>query len=81
LIFSKVDSEFVICSMPWGRHGVVFDAFSGCGKMYSAVWEAWNQRMLGYRGPAQPSPTLGDRSMLDTFISKSDASAATRTRL
>jgi len=22
--------------------------------------EAWNARMLGYRGPAQPSPTLGD---------------------
>src|SRR3954465_4386204 len=22
--------------------------------------EAWNQRMLGYRGPAQPSPALGD---------------------
>ena len=22
--------------------------------------EAWNTRMLGYRGPAQPSPTLGD---------------------
>jgi hypothetical protein len=22
--------------------------------------EAWNQRMLGYRGPAQPSPTLGE---------------------
>ena len=21
---------------------------------------AWNQRMLGFRGPAQPSPTLGD---------------------
>jgi hypothetical protein len=21
---------------------------------------AWNQRMLGYQGPAQPSPTLGD---------------------
>jgi hypothetical protein len=21
---------------------------------------AWNYRMLGYRGPAQPSPTLGD---------------------
>src|SRR5579872_6972742 len=20
----------------------------------------WNQRMLGYKGPAQPSPTLGD---------------------
>jgi ribosomal protein S27E len=22
--------------------------------------EAWNCRMLGYKGPAQPSPTLGD---------------------
>jgi hypothetical protein len=22
--------------------------------------EAWNLRMLGYKGPAQPSPTLGD---------------------
>src|SRR3954467_11470531 len=22
--------------------------------------EAWNKRMLGYRGPAQPSPTVGD---------------------
>jgi hypothetical protein len=22
--------------------------------------EAWNFRMLGYKGPAQPSPTLGD---------------------
>jgi hypothetical protein len=22
--------------------------------------EAWNQRMLGYQGPAQPSPALGD---------------------
>ena len=21
---------------------------------------AWNQRMLGYKGPAQPSPALGD---------------------
>jgi hypothetical protein len=21
---------------------------------------AWNYRMLGYKGPAQPSPTLGD---------------------
>jgi hypothetical protein len=21
---------------------------------------AWNQRMLGYKGPAQPSPTRGD---------------------
>src|SRR6202034_4189220 len=22
--------------------------------------EAWNQRMLGFKGPAQPSPRLGD---------------------
>ena len=22
--------------------------------------EAWNYRMLGYKGPAQPSPTLGE---------------------
>ena len=22
--------------------------------------KAWNQRMLGYQGPAQPSPTIGD---------------------
>lgn len=22
--------------------------------------DAWNKRMLGFRGPAQPSPTLGD---------------------
>jgi len=22
--------------------------------------EAWNFRMLGYKGPAQPSPTIGD---------------------
>jgi hypothetical protein len=22
--------------------------------------QAWNYRMLGYRGPAQPSPTIGD---------------------
>jgi hypothetical protein len=26
--------------------------------------EAWNQRMLGYKGPAQPSPTLGDAKAL-----------------
>jgi hypothetical protein len=24
------------------------------------VCHAWNQRMLGFQGPAQPSPTLGD---------------------
>ena len=22
--------------------------------------EAWNKRMLGFQGPAQPSPTMGD---------------------
>ena len=22
--------------------------------------ETWNKRMLGFRGPVQPSPTLGD---------------------
>jgi hypothetical protein len=22
--------------------------------------EAWNYRMLGYQGPSQPSPTIGD---------------------
>jgi len=22
--------------------------------------EAWNKRMLGFQGPAQPSPSLGD---------------------
>jgi hypothetical protein len=22
--------------------------------------DAWNKRMLGFQGPAQPSPTLGD---------------------
>jgi hypothetical protein len=24
------------------------------------AWEAWNKRMLGFQGPAQPSPALGD---------------------
>jgi hypothetical protein len=32
--------------------------------------EAWNKRMLGFQGPAQPSPALGDVSMLATSISK-----------
>ncbi len=27
--------------------------------------EAWNARMLGFKGPAQPSPTLGDGVALD----------------
>src|SRR6516225_7038695 len=42
--------------------------------------EAWNKRMLGYRGPAQPSPALGDALNLATSISRCAASAATRTR-
>ncbi len=25
-----------------------------------AAVKAWNDRMLGYKGPAQPSPTIGD---------------------
>ena len=27
--------------------------------------EAWNQRMLGYQGPAQPSPTIDQRVKVD----------------
>ena len=26
---------------------------------------AWNERMLGFKGPAEPSPTLGDALMPD----------------
>jgi hypothetical protein len=29
---------------------------------------AWNQRMLGYRGPAQPSPTLEDALNAGYFV-------------
>ena len=33
----------------------------GCPKgNHKLACIAWNQRMLGYKGPAQPSPTLGD---------------------
>ena len=32
--------------------------------------EAWNKRMLGFQGPAQPSPTLGTRSTPGLAISK-----------
>jgi hypothetical protein len=38
---------------------------------------AWNQRMLGYKGPAQPSPAHSTQA---TAISKSGALAAIRTR-
>ena len=41
--------------------------------------EAWNKRMLGFQGPAQPSPALGDSINAGTAISKSGAWAATRT--
>ena len=46
--------------------------------------DAWNKRMLGFRGPAQPSPTLGDalpgftslgRSLYGRFVSKGDLDA------
>jgi hypothetical protein len=43
--------------------------------------EAWNYRMLGYKGPAQPSPTLGDALNAVICTSKCDASVATPIRL
>jgi hypothetical protein len=42
--------------------------------------KAWNERMLGYKGPAQPSPAIGAPSMPDIFIWKSVASAVIRIR-
>jgi hypothetical protein len=42
--------------------------------------EAWNQRMLGYKGPAQHRPLSAMRSMPVTAISRSGASAATPIR-
>ena len=32
--------------------------------------EAWNKRMLGFQGPAQPSPALGDALNAGYAISK-----------
>jgi hypothetical protein len=43
--------------------------------------EAWNKRMLGFRGPAQPSPTLGDALNAAISISKSAAMAVIHIRL
>jgi hypothetical protein len=40
--------------------------------------EAWNQRMLGFRGPAQPSPALGDALTPGISTLRSGALAATR---
>jgi hypothetical protein len=37
---------------------------------------AWNARMLGYKGPAQPSPALGD-AINAGIISRCGAWAAT----
>jgi hypothetical protein len=42
--------------------------------------EAWNQRMLGYRGPAQPSPALGDALNGGYLYLESAAWAATHTK-
>jgi hypothetical protein len=42
--------------------------------------EAWNQRMLGYKGPAQPSPALATRSMRAIDISRFVALAVTHIR-
>ena len=35
-------------------------AAAACKEADRLACEAWNKRMLGYRGPAQPSPALGD---------------------
>jgi hypothetical protein len=32
--------------------------------------ETWNKRMLGFQGPAQPSPTLGDAINAGSATSK-----------
>jgi hypothetical protein len=42
--------------------------------------EAWNMRMLGYRGPAQPSPTLGDALNAGYIYLEVRCLGATRTR-
>jgi hypothetical protein len=42
--------------------------------------DAWNKRMLGYKGPAQPSPTLGDALNAGFGYSKSAVSVATHIR-
>ena len=41
---------------------------------------AWNQRMLGFKGPAQPSPTLGDALNAGYLYLEVRCLAATRTR-
>jgi hypothetical protein len=33
---------------------------AACKQADRLACEVWNARMLGYKGPAQPSPTLGD---------------------
>ena len=35
-------------------------ALETCKEADCLACDAWNQRTLGYKGPAQPSPTLGD---------------------
>jgi hypothetical protein len=41
---------------------------------------AWNQRMLGFKGPAQPSPSLGD-ALNARYLYLEVASAVIPTRL
>ena len=41
---------------------------------------AWNQRMLGYKRPAQPSPSLGDALNAGYLYLDVPASVAKRTR-
>ena len=43
--------------------------------------KAWNMRMLGFKGPAQPSPALDDALNAGSATWKSAALAATRIRL
>ena len=42
--------------------------------------DAWNKRMLAFKGPAQPSPTLGDALNAGYVYLESAASAATPIR-
>ena len=42
--------------------------------------EAWNKRMLGFQGPAQPSPALGDAISAGFGYLDEGPSAATRIR-
>jgi len=46
--------------VPAGRFNVREERPRARKKADRLACEAWNKRMLGFQGPAQPSPTLGD---------------------